>query len=47
MGRKQTSSKGSSSRVQLHKEIEEGCNNRTNGIFVFAKGETEKGYGPK
>jgi hypothetical protein len=47
MGRKRTGSEGSSSRVQLHKEIEEGCNNRTNGTFVLVKGETEKGYGPK
>jgi hypothetical protein len=47
MGRKWAGSGGSSGRVQLHKETEEGCNNRAKGTFLLAKGETEKGYGPK
>jgi len=40
MGRKWIGSEGSFSRVQLHKETEEGHNNRT-------KGKIEKGYGSK
>jgi hypothetical protein len=47
MGRKWAGSRGSCGRVQLHKETEEGCNNRAKGTFLLAKGETEKGYGPK
>jgi hypothetical protein len=47
MGRKWTSSEGSLSRVQLHKETEEGHNNRAKGTFVLTKGKIEKGYGSK
>jgi hypothetical protein len=47
MGRKWIGSEGSFSRVQLHKETEEGHNNRTKGIFVLTKGKIEKGYGSK
>jgi len=45
MGRKWTSSGGSSGRVQLHKETKEGCNNKAKGTLSFQKEKQKRDMG--